>query len=186
MTDYYKKFRKTRSGIDVGTACERPGTKATSTNASVGIDCSSAGGRRSLTPTSPGACRVAAPRDVPHAHTCTHVHIECVDIEIGRTTTRSKRQPIVPFHLSRLIAGRKIIIDVTLEERGNEEGVDSTCSESSLSGRAKGMGDRNDLTKGREEWWTTKMVVRAWRREKNLANGMKQEGERDEWFTLGW
>jgi len=47
-----------------------------------------------------------------------------------------------------------------LEERGNEEGVDSTCSESGLSGRAKGMGDRDDLTKGRE-WWTTKMVVRA-------------------------
>jgi len=85
-----------------------------------------------------------------------------------------------------LIAGRKIIIDVTLEKRGNEEGVDSTCSESSLSGRAKGMGDRDDLTKGREEWWTTKMVVRAWRREKNLANGMKRDGERDEWFTHGW
>ena len=99
---------------------------------------------------------------------------------------RSKWQPIVSFHLSRLIAGRKIIIDVTLEKRGNEEGVDSTCSESSLSGRAKGMGDRDDLTKGREEWWTTKMVVRAWRREKNLANGMKRDGERDEWFTHGW
>ncbi|KYM86204.1 hypothetical protein ALC53_04171 [Atta colombica] len=77
-------------------------------------------------------------------------------------------------------------LDVTLEKRGNEEGVDSTCSESSLSGRAKGMGDRDDLTKGREEWWTTKMVVRAWRREKNLANGMKRDGERDEWFTHGW
>lgn len=48
-----------------------------------------------------------------------------------------------------------------LEERRNEEGVDSTCSESGLSGRAKGMGDRDDLTKGREEWWTTKMVVQA-------------------------
>lgn len=30
---------------------------------------------------------------------------------------------------------------------GNEEGVDSTCSERGLSGRAKGMEDRNDLTR---------------------------------------
>lgn len=64
----------------------------------------------------------------------------------------SKRQPIALSYLLRLIADRKIIIDVTLEERRNEEGVDSTCSESGLSGRAKGMGDRDDLTKGREEW----------------------------------
>ncbi|TGZ31927.1 Uncharacterized protein DBV15_01152 [Temnothorax longispinosus] len=141
-------------GLEIGasTACERPGTKATGTNASVGIDCSSAGSRRSLTPTSSGACRAAAPRDVPHTY--MHARSRAYACRAHRTSINagSKRQAIALSYLSRLIAGRKIIIDVTLEERRNEEGVDSTCSESGLSGRAKGMGDRDDLTKGREEW----------------------------------
>ncbi|EZA56594.1 hypothetical protein X777_03272 [Ooceraea biroi] len=144
---------------------------------SVGIDCSSSGGRRSLTSTfSVHACRAVAPRGVLYIRVCARAG--CIGIERGETWRNrtsisggSKRQPIALPYLSRLIVSRKIIIEVTLEKRGNEGGVDSTCSESGLSGRAKGMGDRDDLTKGREGWWTTKMVVRASGGRKILERG---------------
>jgi hypothetical protein len=53
--------------------------------------------------------------------------------------------------------------------------VDSTCSESGLSGRAKGIGDRDDLTKGRvvldgEDGRASQQ------REKNLRTGVKERG----------
>lgn len=65
--------------------------------------------------------------------------------------------------------------------------MDSTCSESGLSGRAKGMGDRDDLTKGRRGAGDDEdgRVEPAAEGEKSW-NGMNRERERESFSpTLG-
>lgn len=75
-----KNIAKYGSGLRIRIVREWPGTKATGTNASVGIDCSNAGGRRSLTPTSPRT-RMSC---VARART------KCIDVESKRRRERAR------------------------------------------------------------------------------------------------